>query len=225
MKKFFIFLTILLLTTGASSQTLSQVSFLDGSNLSFFTVQTWQDVLIRISVDGKALEWGTEILSERGSFYAPRLQPFMGRVDYYGPEADSVVRGKVKSIGACSITYYGAYEEASKRGKIKSLGTMAFDYFSTYDEKNLRGKLKLIGNLTLEYYGFYENEAYRGKLKSIGSLPVTYYSAFDDKYNAGKLKGICSLSYTWYSQYDRARGALKSNNYRQLVSGIMIILR
>jgi hypothetical protein len=225
MRKSLAILSLLILAIGTKAQKLSQVSFQNGANLSYFSFLVDQDVLIRVSVDGKIVEWGTELLSDRGNFYAPKLQPYMGRVEYYGPETDSVFRGKVKSIGTCYITYYGGYEEAGKRGKIKSLGTLAFDYYSVYDDKSLNGKIKLLGNLPLEFYRPYENEAYRGKLKSIGSLAITYYSVFDDKYNAGKLKTVGSLSYAWYSEYDRAKGALRSNNYRALVDGITIVLR
>lgn len=225
MRPILIALYLLVAATGANSQKLSQISFQNGANLSFFSINTDQDVEIRVSVDGKILEWGTEALSLRGNYYAPRLQPFMGRVEYFGPEADSVFRGKVKSIGTCFITYYNSYEEANKRGKLKSLGTVAFDYFSGYDEKTLQGKLKLLGDFPLDFYRSYENESIRGKLKSLGNLPITYYSIFDDKFNAGKLKSIGPASYLWYSQYDRMKGGLKSNNYRQVVSGITVVLR
>jgi hypothetical protein len=225
MRKLLTILSILVFATSANSQRLSQISFQNGANLSYFSFLVDQEVLLRVSVDGKILEWGTELLSERGNFYAPKLQPYLGRVEYYGPEVDSVFRGKVKSIGTCYITYYGGYEETGKRGKIKTLGTLAFDYYSVYDDKSLQGKIKLLGNLPVEFYRPYENEAYRGKLKSIGNLPITYYSVFDDKYNAGKLKSVGSLSYAWYSEYDRAKGALRSNNYRALVDGITIVLR
>lgn len=225
MKKFFITVSILFSALIVFSQKLGQVSFLNGANLSFFSVLTDQNVLIRISEDGKILEWGSEILSDRGSYYAPKLQPFMGRTDYYNAEPDVVLNGKVKSIGISSITYYNSNEDQNKRGKVKSIGNLFFDYYATYDDKSIQGKLKSIGNLLLEYYRPYDNESYRGKLKSIGSMAITYYSGFDDKFNAGKLKSVGATSYTWYSQYDRARGALKSNNYRQVIGGVTFILR
>jgi len=225
MRKIFILLSFLLVATSTYTQQLSQVSFQHGATLTYFSVLTEQGVLIRVSVDGKVLEWGTEVKSDRYDYYAPKLQPFMARVEYYDAGSDSAFKNKVKSIGTCFITYYNSYEEEAKRGKLKSLGTLQFDYYSGYDEKSLQGKLKFVGDLLLEYYRPYENEAYRGKLKSIGSVSITYHSVFDDKYNAGKLKSIGSVSYIWYSQYDRAKGALKSNNYRQLISGITYILR
>src|ERR1043166_6846465 len=68
-----------------------------------------QGVLIRITEDGRIVEWGVEVYSNRYNYYAPRLQPFMGRIDYYGPEADSIFRGRVRNIGTCTFTYYNAY--------------------------------------------------------------------------------------------------------------------
>lgn len=214
-----------LLSINVYSQRLNQVSFLNGGTLAYFSFSTDQGALIRVSQDGKLLEWGREVVSDRGNYYAPKLQPFDARTEYFDAQSDSAFRGKVKSIGICFITYYGANEEENKRGKLKTIGTLNLDYYSKYDEKSLQGKLKTIGNLAVEYYRQFENEAFRGKLKSIGSVPISYYSAFDDKYNAGKLKNVGAVSYSWYSEYDRAKGSLKTNNYRQVISGITYILR
>ena len=216
---------VLFFSLAGSGQKLAQASFLDASNLSFFALQDDQGILIRLSQDGKLLEWGSEIMADRGYYYAPKLQAYMGRVEYYGNDTDSAYRGKVKSIGTSSITYYGSNDEPAKKGKLKMLGMLNFDYYSTYDEKSMQGKLKFIGNLLLDYYRGYENEAYRGKLKSIGSTTITYYSIFEDRYNVGKLKSVGSITYNWYSEYDRARGSLKTNNYRQNIGGINFILR
>src|SRR5688572_24383303 len=110
MRKYLLVISLLMFGSYTWSQQLSQVTFSGASTLSYFSFQTDQKVLIRVSEDGKLMEWGTELMSERSTnYYAPKLQPFMGRVDYYGPETtDSVIRGKVKSIGTCMITYYGA---------------------------------------------------------------------------------------------------------------------
>ena len=225
MRKHLLLFSLLLLTISSYAQQLSQVHFQNGSNLTYFSILTEQGTLIRISDEGKVLEWGTEVLSDWGNYYAPQLQPFMGRVEYFGRESDTLFHGKVKSIGTTYITYYNAYEEEAKRGKLRSMGMLLFDYYSRFDEKSLQGKIKMIGNLSLEYYRSYENEAYRGKLRSIGNMPIQYYTAFDDKYNAGKLKSIGPATYTWYSQFDQARGALKSNSYRRVVGGITIIVQ
>lgn len=225
MKKLVALFSVLSFVYFGHAQKLAQVSFLDGSNLSFFTLQDDQGTLIRLSVDGKLLEWGSELMADRGYYYAPKLQPYMGRVEYYGNDVDSAYRGKVKSIGTSSIMYYGSNDEPMRKGKLRTLGMLNFDYYSIYDEKSMQGKLKFIGNLLLDYYRGYENEDYRGKLKSIGSIGIAYYSVFEDRYNKGKLKSVGTAAYKWYSEYDYLRGALKSNNYRQNVGGINFILR
>jgi hypothetical protein len=221
-------LTIILISFSfiGSSQQLSQVTFNNGSTLSYFSFVTDQGVLIRISDEGKILEWGTEVLADHYNFYARKLQPFMGRVEYFDQRDDSVFRGKVKSIGTCFFTYYDTFQVKTKIGKLRSIGNQYLDYFEDYEDKMLKGKIKMAGSLSLDYYRSYENESYRGKLKSVGSMPINYYSVFDDKVNAGKLKSIGSVNYLWYSLSDRPdmRGALKSNNYRQLVSGVTYIL-
>lgn len=226
MRSAFIIISTLLLYTGVYAQQLSQVAYSGGSRFTYFGFTTDQGVLIRLSDDGKILEWGTEVLSDRGNFYARKLQPFMGRIEYYGPQDDSVFRGKVKSIGTCFFTYYDAYQVKTKVGKLRTIGNQNLDYFEEYEDKILKGKLKTIGALSIDYYRSYENESYRGKLKSIGSLPIAYYSAFDDRINAGKLKSVGSVQYQWYGLGDRpgTQGALKSNNYRQVISGITFIL-
>lgn len=209
------------------SQQLGQVTFSNGSGLAYFSIVADQGILIRISEDGKILEWGTELMSNRGNFYAPRLQPFLGRVEYYGPEADSVTRGKVKSIGAISLTYYGAYETAAKAGKLRTAGTLILDYFDNYDNSILKGKLRSVGNLNIDYYSSFDEELLRGKLKTVGSTSIAYYSSFDDKLIRGQVKTIGSYTYTWYTSLDlhAGRGALKTGQYRQNIGSITYILR
>jgi len=223
---FVLAISVFLVNGFAYSQQLGQVSFNNASSLSYFSFLTDQGVLIRVSEDGKILEWGTEVLSDRYNYYAPRLQPFMGRIEYYGPQDDSVFRGKIKSIGTCFITYYDTFQVKSKIGKLKNIGRNQLDYFEDYEDKMQRGKIKTAGGLSIDYYRSYENESLRGKLKLVGSTPITYYTVFDDKLNAGKLKAVGSASFTWYSLNDRPdmRGALKSNNYPVNVSGVTYIL-
>lgn len=226
MKNALIITLTLFLAARCDSQQLSQVTFSNGSNFAYFGFTTDQGVLIRMSDDGKILEWGTEVLSDRGNFYSRKLQPFMGRIEYYGPQDDSVFRGKVKSIGTCFFTYYDAFQVKTKVGKLRTIGNQNLDYFEEYEDKTLRGKLKTVGALSIDYYRSYENESIRGKLKLIGSLPITYYSAFDDRLNAGKLKAVGSVQYQWYGLGDKPgmQGALKTNSYRQVITGITFIL-
>jgi hypothetical protein len=224
MRKFFAAVSFLFLTTCIHSQQLGQVTFTGGANLSYISFLTDQDVLIRITEDGKIIEWGIEWLSDRYDYYAPRLQPFMGRVEYYGLESDSAFRGKVKSIGTCVLTYYGSYEMDNKVGKLKTVGTLILDYYSNFENITLKGKLRFVGNLILEYYSSFVDESFRGKLRSIGNTPITYYSSFEDKFIKGKIKSIGSVAYTWYSSFD-LRGGLKTGLYRQNIGGVTYILQ
>src|SRR5688572_23932629 len=138
-------LVILMVFPGAfamQAQELSQVSFSGGSNLTSIAFMTEQGVLIRVSIDGQLLEYGIEARALRGDYYAPRLQPFGGRIDFYGPEADTLFRGRVKMIGTCTITYYGPFENETHAGKVRSIGTTFLDYYNQYENKDIKGKLK-----------------------------------------------------------------------------------
>ena len=226
MKTFLIVIAFLVSATCGYSQELSQVTFSGGSSFSYFSFLTDQGVLIRMTDDGRILEWGIEMYSDRFHYYAPKLQPFMGRIDYYGPESDSMFRGKVRSIGTCSFTYYSAYETDSKPGKLRSIGNQILDYYSNFDNIAFRGKIKFAGNFMLEYYTSFEDEPFRGKLKSISNTFIKYYSSFDDKSIRGKIKSIGGIEYQWYTSFDVGRtGALKSGSYRQNINGITFILQ
>jgi hypothetical protein len=228
MKKIFSAIPFLFLGLCTYAQQLSQINFSGAATLSSFGFLTDQNVLIRISEDGKVIEWGIEWKSERNNnYYAPKLQPYFGRVDYYGSESDPVTKGKVKSIGTCVVIYYGSLETETQRGKVKSIGNTGLDYYNNFENTAIKGKLKFAGNLALEYYPSLENEAFRGKLKSVANTPITYYSTFDDKLIKGKIKSIGSVAYNWYTSLDRKelRGALKSGSYRQNINGVTYILR
>lgn len=218
---------LLLLIISTRAQQLSQITFTNGSTLSSIAFLAEQGVLIRCSDDGRILEWGTEAKSVRYDYYAPKLQPFPGKVVYYGAEADSISKGKIKSIGTCTFTYYGPYETPEKIGKIRTIGTLALDYYSQYESASLKGKLKMVGNQLLDYYGDFENEAFRGKLKAVGPSTIVYHSSFDDKFVRGRVKSIGGINYTWYTSLDpgKMNGALKTGSYRQIVNGITYILR
>ena len=223
MKRFFVLLSFLGLTISSYSQELSYVTFSGGTTFSSFSFTTDQQIIIKISDDGKVLEWGNQ--QEAGRYYGTpgKLQPYMGRVDYYGTEADSISKGKVKSIGTCNFTYYGAFETAEKAGKIKSIGRTSLDYYSNYDNQAFRGKLKFAGNTMFSYYANYDNEAFVGKLKSVANTTLTYYSTFDDKLIRGKIKSIGSFNYAWYSSFDSRmyQGGLKSGALFQNVNGVV----
>jgi hypothetical protein len=225
-KLLFAFAACFVFLCNADGQQLSQIRFSQGATLSSIAFMTDQGVLIRLSDEGKILEWGIEVKSPRYEFYAPQLQPFTGRIDYYGAEADSISRGRVKSIGTCSITYYGAYEPAEKAGKVRTIGTLMFDYFPQYESATLKGKLKTAGSTGFNYYGPFENEAYKGKLKAVGTNTITYHSSFDDKLIKGKIKSIGTQTFVWYTSLEPGGmgGGLKSGQYRQPVGSVTYIL-
>jgi hypothetical protein len=222
MRRLFTAITLSLIINSAFSQKLSQVTISGGTTFSYFSFLTDQGILLRVTDEGKLSEWGTELLSDRGNYYDPKLQPYLGRIEYYGQEADSAFRGKVRSIGTCNFTYYGHLDEVTRVGKLKSIGTLLLDYYSNFDNAAYRGKLRFIGSSVIEYYSLVDDEAYRGKLKSIGGNSITWYSTFDDKMLKGKLKRVGSVPFEWYSSFDRTelRGALKSGLYRQTIGGV-----
>ena len=228
MSKPFFVVAVMLFALSTRSQELSQVIFSSGSTLSSFSFITDQKVIIRISEDGNLLEWGTDPGTGRYNYYTGKLQPYLGRVDHYSQsEYDSVLRGKVKSVGTCTFKYYTAAEERSKAGKLKSIGKVTLDYFANYENTLNQGKLKSAGHVLLDYYPASENEAFRSKLKSVGNTQITYYSTFDDKVIKGKIKSIGSSSYTWYTSHERKefQGALKSGSVTQIINGVTYLLR
>jgi hypothetical protein len=229
MKKLFLVLPLVLLIAIAQGQKLSQVTFSGASTLSYFSFLTDQGVYIRISPEGRIMEYGVEFKSERSNnYYAPKLQPFMGRIEYFGPETtDSIYRGKIKSIGTCNLTYYSSLEKDDKPGKLRSIGMSTLDYYTQFENAALKGKLRFVGTTVLEYYPSLDNEALRGKLKSVGGTPIKYHTTFDDKLIQGKIKSIGSVNYNWGTSLDPVgqKGALKSGSYRQMINGITYILQ
>jgi len=227
MKRFCTTITSFLLVTSIFSQRLNQVSLAGTAGVGYFSILTDQGVLIRITADGTIIDWGKEQLSYSGNYYAPKLQPFMGRVDYYGNEADSAYRGKVKSIGTCAITYFSHYEKDIQAGKLKSIGSLMMDYYDNFENVAYRGKLRFLGTLMLQYYPSLEDELVRGRLKSVGNVPVKYYSSVEDMYLKGKIKSIGTMVLEYYTSLDRAgyRGMLKTPYNRPNVGGVTYILQ
>ncbi|GAB2811697.1 hypothetical protein [Ferruginibacter profundus] len=222
MKKLFLVVLLLQFTCTGFAQTLSHVALSNGITLTSFSFITDQQAIIRISPDGKMMEWGTELEPGRMGYYQGKLQPYMGRVEYYGQEADEAFRGKVKSIGTCNITYYTSSQPESQKGKVRTIGSVLLDYYMTYDNESFAGKLKSAGNVAITYYASFDNESFKGKLKSVGNTSLTYYSIFDDKFNKGKIKSIGSYNYAWYNNFDRKelQGALKTGNMLQKINGV-----
>jgi hypothetical protein len=226
MKRSLLLLIPFLIYFTVHSQTLKFVSFSGGAEFSSLSYITNQKIIIKVSQDGKVLEWGNEM--EPGRFYTEpaRLQPYMGRVEYYQKQFDSMLNGKVKNIGITSITYYGSTENAALVGKVKSIGNVFFNYYLDLENESVRGKLKTAGQQDFTYYYSNENEAYRGKMKSIGRNQISYYSTFDDKSIRGKLKNIGPATFTWYTSLDRQgyQGSLKSGRQYQIIEGATYII-
>jgi hypothetical protein len=225
MQKYFLPL-FLFIASISHAQNLKYVSFTNGADLSSFSFITDQKIIIKITPTGDIIEWGYD--HEPGRFYykTGRLQPYLGRVEYYEKQFDSILNGKVKNIGTTSILYYGSYENESLVGKVKSIGTLWIDYYTNFENEMVRGKLKSAGQKTFSYYTSFENEAYRGKLKSVAHHQVTYYSTFDDKLIRGKLKSVGPHNYSWYTSMDRHgyQGGLKSGIQYLLLEGVTFII-
>ena len=223
MKRSLALLIIFLIYIAGDSQTLKFVNFSGGAEFSSLSYITNQKIIIKVSQDGKVLEWGNEM--EPGRFYTEpgKLQPYMGRVEYYAKQFDSILNGKVKNIGITSITYYGSTENAALIGKVKSIGNVFFNYYLDLENESVRGKLKTAGLQDFTYYYSSENEAYRGKMKSIGRNQITYYSTFDDKAIRGKLKSIGPATFAWYTSLDRYSG-IKSGRQYQMIEGVTYII-
>lgn len=226
MKNILVTIFLLFFAVCNFAQQLGQVTFAGGAKLSYFSFFTDQDVLIRVSEDGKVIEWGNEFQALYiPNYYNPKLQPYMGRVEYYGQETDSAFSGKIKSIGTCVLTYYNHYETATRVGKLRSIGSIILDYYDNYFTTTLQGKLRFIGNFQLEYYSSLDDIVYRDNLKSIGNTLITYHSSFDDSLIKGKVKSIGPIIYTWYTSFDLNRYGLKSGAYRTNINGVTYILQ
>ncbi len=219
----FLLITLLQATLISASQSLKQISFSNASNLSSLTFAGDQGIMIKVSEYGQVQEWGTELESYRYNYYPGRLQQFMGRVDFYGPEADSINRGKLKSIGTTYLTYFSDYETTEKKGKLRSIGSCFIDYFSNYETPLLRGKIKYAGTVELNYYTSFDNEAFRGKLKQAGNTLITYYSNFEQPFRAGKIRTIGQLVYTWTDSRG-FQGAWQSIPMAPVINGITYIV-
>ncbi|OSZ77512.1 hypothetical protein CAP36_14110 [Chitinophagaceae bacterium IBVUCB2] len=224
MKKLHFSIFALFFTTVLTAQQLEQISFANASTLTSFGFIADRNVLIRINSEGKIMEWGIEVKADRAEYYAPQLQPYMGRVEYYTEAIDSVIKGKIKSIGTCNFTYYGSSEISSKAGKIRTIGNQAVDYYTNYDNAALNGKMKSAGTTTFEYYSSFENESFKGKLKSVANNAILYHSSFDDKLIRGRIKSIGATNFQWYTSLDIGRSGLKSGSYRQRIGNITYIL-
>lgn len=226
MKKIFAIVVFSFLLNYSYSQQLGQVILSSNGNLSSFAFYADQGLIINLSSDGIIKEWGVALEPGRMGYYPGKLQPFMGKAEYYGTGTDSSLKGKIRSLGTCVITYYPSYENKLLAGKIKTIGALTMDYYREQEDNSLKGKLKNAGPVSISYYSSFDNEALRGKLKSVGSTNLSYYSSFDDKIIRGKIKSIGNYNYTWYTSFERReyQGTLKSGSMTQIINGVNYIL-
>ena len=228
MRKNYLILLFLFFGFNANAQVLNQVSFSNGADFLWFTIATSQNVLIRINADGNILEYGIEERSlNNRNYFAQKLQPYSGMVNYYQKELDSTLNGKIKNIGSCFFTYYPGGDYPERAGKIKSAGAVVFDYYRKFEDVLLSGRIKKIGVNSIAYYTSFDREEFKGKLKTVGTTPISYYSVFDDVVLKGKLKTIGSFRCDWYIPANTRTfsGILKSGIQRQQVNGITYVLQ
>lgn len=229
MKKIFFAAVVTFLSAMSYEQRLSQITLTTNGSADIITFLTEDAVFINISKDGKILDWGIEAKTGRYNNYPGKLDPYMGRVDYFSATDNEDSRGKVKYIGRTAITYYAASENELFKGKVKSMNTNLFDYYDNYSDETAKGKIKNAGSNSFSYYSAFENEAFRGRLKNVGPSILTYYASYDDKAYKGKIKSIGNQNFTYYSSFDRQeyQGMMKgaSGQLQFVISGIKYLLR
>lgn len=225
MKKALFLITASCIFLSAVGQRIYKITLVNGGGPATISYLVDDVITLRLSTDGKLIEWGLENNTGRG--YPDRLEKYMGRVEYYDSTEDEAIRGKVKYLGRTSFTYFSSTENNALKGKIKTMNTIPFDYYAAYENEALRGRIKSAGPVTFSYYSSYDNEAFKGKLKSVGNSQITYYASFDDKAFRGKVKSIDRYSYTYYSSYDIRdyQGSMKTGFPIQNINGINYYIR
>ncbi|MBK8710670.1 MAG: hypothetical protein IPL97_02120 [Niastella sp.] len=226
MKKIIGFICIFLSLHTAKAQSLAQVSITQNAKSAMLSFETADHALINIDKTGTLISWGMENTQRMLSRFPQKLDPYMGRVDYYSDIDDAALRGKVKYIGATAITYYASYEKENLVGKVKSIGSINFTYYEPYEDKSYAGNIQQAGNVSVSFYGSFDNDAMKGNFKSIGNIQLTYYSSFDDKSFAGKIKSIDGNVFTYYSSFERKEfnGIMKSGFITKTIQGIKYIV-
>lgn len=217
--KISISLIIFLFTvTCSNGQNQYSVTFNEGGDLAYFTVKDGDHNAVRVSHDGKVLEWGREVPlpSSKGLKFKPRLQKDLPGVpiEFYGAESDSINRGKLKKLGRMSFFYEPFF--LPERGKLRSANT-SIHYNTTSTDSVLNGKISSIGAYKVEFYSSSEEKILRGRLKSIDSTVITYYSGSDEKFLQGRVKSIGSTTYTWRKSIEKGvtKVNLVNSDYRQ----------
>ncbi|HMK05152.1 MAG TPA: hypothetical protein VK489_13200 [Ferruginibacter sp.] len=220
MKKIFLAIAFLSFLSPAFSQLISKITIgsTAGANIIAFGLD--ENVQVYVSIDGNITRWGFDRFIGYTENYAGTLEPYVGRTEYYTPNDDEALRGKVKYIGKTLLTYYASYENEALKGKIKSIGSTNLDYYLSYDNEAYRGNIKTIGRDAITWFSSFENEAFRGKLKSVGPTAITYYRSFEDKAYRGKVKSIDRSIFTYYSSFELYSGSIKTGNPVLIANGI-----
>ncbi len=219
---------MLLLLVGATfsllvkAQTISKVVVGNTGAFEKVTFDVGEYVMLNLSKEGSIISWGIDHYLGQMENYQDKLDPYNGRVEYYGPNDNEAFRGKIKYMGRTYITYYASYDYEILRGKVKSIGNITLDYNQSFEDEAFRGNLKNIGQSAVTWYPSSENAALAGKLKSIGNTTLTYYPSFEDKAFRGKIKSIDRTSFTYYSSLERIeyRGAMKTGSTIIFANGI-----
>ncbi len=223
MKNIYLLLSFSFFCLYIQAQTISKVKITGTGEIEKIAFDIGESVILNISKEGSLLSWGVDnYLGSRVENYQDKYLEYTGKTTFYNENDNEAFRGRIKSIGATTITYYAQYEDEMLRGKIKSIGRITFDYFSSFEYQVYKGYLKRIGDMAVTWYGSYDNAAFTGKLKSLGITGLTYYASFDDKLIKGKIKSIGGSTYSYYSSIDRPdyRGGFKTGSPVSFVNGI-----
>jgi len=228
MKKIFVLFLALAFAAGGFAQSIARITIDRSGSLEHISIGLDENTVIYLGKDGSMLKWGFDRYAARGmENYDNSLDPYMGRVEYYGPNDDAAFRGKIKSIGRFQLTYFASYDNESFRGKLKSIGGLTFDYYQAFEDKAFQGNIKSIGQNSFTWYTAFDNEAFRGKLKSVGPTAITYYGSFEDKLIRGKVKTLGNSSFTWYTSFDLKEygGAMKTGTQLQTLSAVKYFVK
>jgi hypothetical protein len=225
MKKTFLIAAALVFCTTVFSQRISKITITGTGTVNDIVIGLDENVQVYITKDGQISKWGFDKFIGYQENYNDQLEPYVGRVEYYGQNDDEALRGKVKYIGKTLVSFYPSYEIESLRGKLKSIGSVTMDYYQAFDDKAMAGSLKSIGGQNVAWYPSYENEALRGKLKMLGATSLVYYGSFEDKAFRGKIKSIGSFGFTYYSSFEQYSGSMKSGSTIVNANGIKFYVR
>lgn len=225
MKRILFSIVTLVFCTTVFGQQISKITITGTGLVNDIVIGLDENVQVYITKQGQISKWGFDRFIGLHENINDYLEPYVGRVEYYSPNEDEALRGKVRYLGKYVLTYYPSYEVESLRGKLKSIGSLNMDYYYAFEDKAFAGNLKTIGYQNIQWYPSYENEALRGKLKAVGPTTITFYGAFEDKAFRGKIKSIGSNNFTYYSSAEQFSGAMKTGATFVLANGVKFYVR